>query len=273
MKRQELPEKELIEIAKQIKRDIFLMAYHSGAKGAHIGGSLSCVELLTALYAQTMCYDISCPYADNRDRFIMSKAHCAIALYATLKYAGFLSQQEIETAMTKGSLFFKHPKMDISKGIEFSGGSLGQGLSLAVGGAIALRKRCQEAKFYVLLGDGELDEGSVWEAFSSIIQFQLNNVVTIIDRNGLQNDGKKEDIMTLGNLSKRFLAMGFSPLEINGHDFAQIKEAFAQETLMPKIILARTQKGNGISFAENKTEWHINYVNEELYEQARKEIG
>ncbi|RRD93847.1 transketolase [Clostridiales bacterium COT073_COT-073] len=274
MVRKKVTIKEMEDIVKQMKRDLFLMAYNSGTKGAHVGGSLSSMEILATLYAQVMNYDTANPLSDQRDRFIMSKAHCAIGLYAALKMAGFLKQEDIEAAMQKNSVLFKHPKMDIKRGIEFSGGSLGQGLSLAVGSALALRKRNNsQSQFYVLMGDGELDEGSVWEALNSVIHFNLKNITVIIDNNGLQNDGLKTDIMNIGNLQKRLEAVGFSVFEVNGHDLKQLAEVFMIHTDFPKAIIANTNKGNGISFSHNKVDWHINYVTKELYDQAIVEIG
>ena len=264
---------EMIEIVRQMKRDVFLMAYHSGTKGAHVGGAMSCMEILAVLYADVMNYDAARPEWENRDRFVLSKAHCAIGLYAALKFAGFLTEAEIEGAMQKDSPYFKHPKMNVAKGIEFSGGSLGQGLSLAVGSALALRLQGKEARFYVLLGDGELDEGSVWEALNSVVQYQLQNITVIVDRNRLQNDGTTEKVMNKGDLKKRLEAIGFDAMEVDGHNIEALRGAFEEITAKPKVMIANTRKGNAISFAEDKVDWHINYVNEELYRQAIREIG
>lgn len=264
---------ELELITKQMRKDVCLMALHSGTKGAHIGGSMSAMEILTALYAEVMSYNVEEPEWTERDRFIMSKAHSAIGLYAALKYAGFLTKEDIDGAMQGDSFLYKHPCMNLSKGFEFSGGSLGQGLGLAVGSALAVRRKGNiKSKFYVLLGDGECDEGSVWEAAQSIVQYNLKQVVTILDRNMLQNDGTTEQVMTLGNLSQRWESVGFDVLEVDGHDVIAVRDALIQETNRPKVIIANTVKGKGISFAENVVDWHISYLTKEMYEQAMEEL-
>lgn len=262
----------LKNVVKQMKKDVFLMAYNSGTKGAHIGGTMSIMEILATLYGVIMNYDVSNPCDDNRDRLILSKAHCAIGLYSALKFAGFLTENDISSAMQGDSPYFKHPKMNIEKGIEFSSGSLGQGISLSVGSAIALRLKGVEPNFYVILGDGELDEGSVWEGLNSIIQYKLNNITVIIDKNNIQNDGFTYDIMNKGNLNKRLDAIGFDVIEVDGHDIEQLLSAFNTKTDNAKVIIANTIKGNSISFSHNKVDWHINYVNEELYKIAIEEI-
>ena len=264
---------ELELIAKKMRKCVFLMALHSGPKGAHIGGSMSSIEILTALYADVMNYDISNPFWDDRDRFIMSKAHSAIGLYAALRYAGFLSQEQIEQALQGEAYLYKHPRMDIEHGFEFSGGSLGMGLGQGVGTALALRLRKNvTAKVYVLLGDGECDEGSVWEAASSIVQYNLRNVVTIIDKNQLQNDGTTDQIMSLGNLKNRFESMGFYVIDVDGHDVVSVRDALKLETEKPKVVIANTIKGKGVSFAENNVDWHISYFTKEMYDQAMEEL-
>lgn len=265
---------ELEKIAIQMRRDVFKMALHSGPKGAHIGGGMSSIEILTALYADVMKYDIENPESDRRDRFIMSKAHSAIALYAALKYAGFLTEEDIQGALQGDSWLYKHPRFDVKHGFEFSGGSLGQGLGLGVGSALALRLRGNvNSKVYVLLGDGECDEGSVWEAAASIMQYKLSNIITIVDRNKLQNDGTTDQVLTLGNLTGRFEAMGFDVIDINGHDVIAVRDALQKDTINPKVIIADTIKGKGVSFAENNVDWHISYFTQEMYDEAMEELG
>ena len=263
---------ELENLSKKIRKDILIMGYHSGTKGAHIGGGMSIVEILAVLYGEIMKYDINNPNDDLRDRFILSKAHSGIGLYAALHQVGLISDKEFENAFIPGSPFYKHPRMDIKHGIEFTGGSLGQGLSLAVGSALALRLKNNPAKIYVILGDGECDEGSIWEACNSIVHFNLNNVVTIVDRNNLQNDGPTEKIMKLSDIGKRFESMGFFVIDVNGHDVTELEKAFGQETDKPKVIIAHTIKGKGVSFAENNVDWHIGYLTKELYEKAMREL-
>lgn len=264
---------ELEKIAYEMRIDIMKMAYASGSKGAHVGGGMSIVELLAVLYGEVMKYDVTNPNWDERDRFILSKAHSAIGLYAALHYAGFMTDDEIEGAFRPGSMIYKHPKMDITKGLEFSGGSLGQGLSLAVGSALALKVRGNGSRFYVVVGDGECDEGSVWEAAATIIHYGLSTITLIVDKNNLQNDGTTEQVMKLGNLNERFKAMGFDVLDVDGHDVIALRDALYLETQRPKIIISNTVKGKGVSFAENKVEWHIGYVTEALYKEAMEELG
>lgn len=267
-------EKDLREIANMIRKDIIKMAYHAGKKGAHVGGGMSAADIMAVLYGEVMNVDSQNPDWDLRDRFIMSKAHSAIAQYAALHYAGFISDYDIENAMSGRAALYKHPKMNITYGLEFSGGSLGQGLALGAGTGLALkRKGNNQSKVYVLIGDGECDEGSIWEAASSIIHFDLKNVVSIIDCNKLQNDGKTEKVMKLGDMKGRWESLGFECITADGHNVLEIRDALLQETVLPKVIIADTVKGKGISFAENCVEWHIGYVNDELYAKAMEELG
>lgn len=266
--------KELEGIAKNMRKDIFKMALNSGTKGAHLGGSMSSVEILTVLYSEILKYDVLNPEWEDRDRFILSKAHSAIGLYAALRYAGFLTEEDIEGALHGDSFLYKHPKYDLKHGFEFSGGSLGQGLSLGVGTALALKQRKNDkANVYVLLGDGECDEGSVWEAAASVIHFGLKQITVIVDLNGLQNDGTTEQVMKLGNMAKRWSSIGFDVIEVDGHDVLELREGFQRKTCNPKVILAHTVKGKGVSFAENIVDWHISYFTQEMYKQAMEELG
>lgn len=264
---------ELEQIAKGLRRDVFRMALNSGTKGAHIGGSMSAMEILAVLYGDILQYHADDPMWDGRDRFVMSKAHSAIGLYAALKYAGFLADGEIETALHGEAYLYKHPRYDVMRGMEFAGGSLGQGISQAVGGALALRMRGNtEAKYYVLVGDGECDEGSVWEAAAAIIHYDLRNLTVVVDRNRLQNDGPTEKILDIGNMGERWHSAGFSTIEVDGHDVMELREAFLENTEKPKAIIANTVKGKGCSFAENVVDWHISYFTKEMYEQAMEEL-
>lgn len=264
---------ELENIAKTIRKDILKMALNSGTKGAHIGGSMSAADILAVLYGDIMKYNIDNPEWDGRDRFIMSKAHSAIGLYAALHYAGFLKDADIDEAMQGDSFLFKHPKLDIAHGLEFSGGSLGQGLSLGVGSLISIKRRGNlTSNVYVMIGDGECDEGSVWEAASSAVHFRLNQLTAIIDANGLQNDGVINTVMNKGNMVERWRSIGFETIEVDGHDVEDIRRALLTEVSNPKAIIAHTIKGKGISFAENKVEWHIGYVTQEMYMQTMEDF-
>ena len=190
---------ELEAMARRIRLNIAKMTHQSGLKGAHLGGSMSVVEILTVLYGNVMRYDPARPDMAERDRLILSKAHAAVALYAALHEAGYLTEEDLDHALQGDSMFFEHPRKSPEHGIEFSGGSLGQGLSLGAGTALGLKKKGNTAaRVYVILGDGECDEGQVWEAAQSVTHFGLDNLTVIVDDNGLQFDGRKEDILKAG---------------------------------------------------------------------------
>lgn len=264
---------ELDAIAYQMKLDILNMVYHAGKKGAHLGGSLSCVEILAVLYGSIMKYRPDEPFWEQRDRFIISKAHGALALYAALKQAGYLDQADIDGALQGESQFYEHPRMNVEKGLELSGGSLGQGLSFAVGSCLALqRKQNKQSQIYVLIGDGECNEGSVWEAAASVIHFDLRQITIIIDANELQFDGRTEEIMSAGKLADRWRSLGYDVTEVDGHQVRELTYALQKQAERPKVIIAHTVKGNGISFAENKVEWHSSFFTEELYQQAVEDL-
>lgn len=264
---------ELEAIAKDIRLDIVKMTYNSGTKGAHLGGSMSMAEILAVLYGTIMKYDVGNPLWEFRDRFILSKAHAAVGLYAALKYAGFLSESEIDGAMRGNSPLFEHPKKSAERGIEFSGGSLGQGLSLGMGMALGLYKRGNEkSRVFVCLGDGECDEGAVWEAAVAISHYNLRNVTVLVDANGLQYDGATDTVMNIGSLADRWQSVGFDVVEVNGHDVMELQECLQTEMRKPKAVIARTVKGKGLSFAENVVDWHTGRLTAELYEEAVKEL-
>ncbi|MFA9376891.1 MAG: transketolase [Lachnotalea sp.] len=264
---------ELEYIARNIRKDVFEMALNSGTKGAHIGGSMSATDILAVLYGDFLKYDAHNSEWDERDRFIMSKAHSAIGLYGALHYAGYLSDEDIKGAMQNESFLYKHPKLDVAHGLEFSGGSLGQGLALGIGSLLSMQLRGNTtSKVYVMMGDGECDEGSVWEGASSAVHFGLNNLTAIIDVNGLQNDGVTSKIMNIGNMADRWRSVGFETIEVDGHDVEDIQKAFLVHTDRPKAIIAKTIKGKGVSFAENRVEWHIGYFTQEMYNKAKEEL-
>jgi len=246
------------------------MSHNCGIQRAHMGGALSCVELLAVLYKDVLNFDRD--KWDERDRFFLSKAHSIMAQYAAMKQVGLLEQSDIDIAQTAASPLKKHPKMDIDKGIEVSGGSLGQCLSIGVGTAMALRRKGNDhTKVYVLLGDGECNEGQIWEAVMSIKHYNLKNIVIIVDRNQLQNDGPVESIMNVGRLEDIFAGFGFETITVDGHNCEEVKAAFEKETKLQKVIIADTVKGKGVSFAEGVVEWHTNILTDELYERAMKE--
>lgn len=265
---------ELDKIANYIRKDVVLMTYNSGVKGAHLGGSMSIAEIMAVLYGAVMNVDPSSPYMEDRDRVILSKAHAAMAWYSALSYAGFISRDEIENAMRGDSKLFEHPKKQPEFGIESSGGSLGMGLSFGMGMGLGLKKKGNDkSRVFVILGDGECDEGSVWEAASAVVHYGLNNVIPIIDKNGLQFDGTNDEIMDLGSLPDRWRAIGFDVIEIDGHDVMALQEELSKDRSRPTAIYCNTVKGKGVSFAENVVEWHTGRLTDEMYEQAMKELS
>lgn len=265
---------ELEKLANDIRKDVVLMTYNSGVKGAHLGGSMSIAELMAVLYGSVMNVDPSNPEMKDRDRFILSKAHAAMALYSALSYRGFITRQQIEESMHGDSQFFEHPKKALEYGIESSGGSLGMGLSFGMGMALGLKKDGNDkARVFVCLGDGECDEGSVWEAATAISHYKLNNIVTIVDLNGLQFDGTSDEIMCLGSVADRFRSIGFDAIEIDGHDVMTLQDELMKERSVPTAIICKTIKGKGVSFAQDNVEWHTGRLTDDMYEQAMKELS
>lgn len=259
--------------SKNIRRRILQMANQCG-RNAHIGGSLSMVEILTVLYRDVMKYDAENPQWSERDRFILSKGHCALGLDATLVECGFISEEEAATFLQDGSDFGSHPVMNIAHGIESSNGSLGQGISMAVGIAKAMKITNSCVKTYVLLGNGECNEGSVWEAVMLASQWKLNNLTIIIDNNKMQSDGNSDKVIDLEGLAERFESFGCYTLSVDGHNEAEILNAYLEECGdKPKVIIANTIKGKGIQFMENDNSWHHNRLTDSLYAEAMLNLG
>ena len=264
---------ELEALARRIRLDVAKMTHQSGLKGAHLGGSMSVADILAVLYGNILKYDPANPDNPERDRLIISKAHAAVALYAALHQAGFLSDEEIGHALQGNSPFFEHPKKSPEHGIEFSGGSLGQGLSLGMGTALGLKKKGVSARVFVILGDGECDEGQVWEAAAAVTHFGLDNVTVIVDDNGLQFDGRKEDILKPGDPAARWASLGYDVRTVDGHNVEELQEALLAESDKPKVIIAKTVKGKGVHFAENDVTWHTGRLTDELYQEAIRDIN
>lgn len=258
--------------AKNVRKRILKMANACG-RNAHIGGSLSMVDLLTVLYRDVLKYDFSNPASEDRDIFILSKGHCVLALDAVLRECGVINEEEEATFLQDGSKFGSHPVMYVEHGIESSSGSLGQGVSMAVGLAKAAKIKNTGKKIYTLIGNGECDEGSVWEAVMLSAQWQLDNLTIILDNNGIQSDGPSDNIISMSNMAERFAAFGMKAIEIDGHDEDAILKAFNADTDgKPKVIVANTVKGKGISFMEGDNSWHHNRLTDSLYEKALAEI-
>ena len=259
--------------AKRIRRQIIDMAYGTGNTGAHLGGSLSIVELLAGLYAGTIRYKAEEPTWEGRDRVVLSKGHAALALYPALVEAGIISLEELATFKQDGSRLGGHPSLNGLPGIEYASGSLGQGLSLGVGVCLALkRKNNRGSRVFVLLGDGECDEGSIWEAAASASHFDLNQLVAIVDVNAIQYDGFTTDIMKMEPFENKWKSFGWDVIAIDGHNIGEILDAYSHRGDKPVAILAHTVKGKGVSFMENNWKYHNASLSKALYEHAIEEL-
>ncbi len=258
--------------ASQMRKNIITMTYNTGRKGAHIGGSLSIVEIMAVLYLSIMNYDKYNPSAENCDRLILSKGHGAMAQYAAMEQAGIISADQLFTFKNNNTLFTVHPSVCPEIGISYASGSLGMGLSQAVGAALALRlKSNNSAHIYVIMGDGECDEGSVWEAAMSAAHFNLSNITCIIDKNNIQNDGETKSIMNSDSLTEKWRSFGWIVSEADGHDIISLLKSFGCSDNLPKAIICHTVKGKGISFMESNPKWHNGVLNETQYHIAMSE--
>ena len=264
---------ELSKIANEVRKGI-VKSTHS-AKSGHPGGSLSAADIITYLYFEEMNVDPKNPRWADRDRFVLSKGHVAPALYAALAEKGFFPKEDLLTLRHVGSYLQGHPDMKGIPGIDMSSGSLGQGVSVAAGMAVAAKLDKKDYRVYALTGDGEIEEGQIWEAAMFAAHYNLTNLCVIVDLNGLQIDGSTDEVMSSKPVDKKFEAFNFNVITIDGHDFDQIDDAFAKAracTDKPTAILANTVKGKGVSYMENNVSWHGNPPNDEQYEQAMAEL-
>lgn len=273
-----LPANELQELesrAKSLRRNIIKMI--TNAKSGHPGGNLSCVELMLTIYAKFLKHDPlwdKAPNFKNRDRFVLSKGHASATLYSVLAQEGYLQEEELMTFRALGSRLQGHPAFGKLPGVEVSTGSLGQGLSMACGMALGLKLDKIDSKVYSILGDGELQEGQIWEAALNAANKNLDNLIVCVDRNRLQIDGNTEDIKAIGDACAKFKAFGWNTKEIDGHNLEEVIEALseAQTSDKPFVIVANTVKGKGVSFMENNAGWHGNPPSKEQCEQALEEL-
>lgn len=262
------------EAAKQMRMDALNMTKETGNTGAHIGGAMSMIEIMAVLYHGVMKYDTSNPEWEGRDRFILSKGHGVIAQYTAMKSVGILSEDELNTFKKNQTRLYAHPSMNMEIGIEFSSGSLGQGLSLGVGTALALkRKKNFDSRVFVLVGDGECNEGQIWEAAMSAAAYKLDNLIVIVDKNGLQYDGNTSEIMDMGSISDKWQTFGFETVTVDGHSVVQLLDVFMKSYERPLAVIANTVKGKGVSFMENNALWHNNRLTDEQLVQALNEVG
>ena len=257
-------------------RKSILTAIHS-AKSGHPGGSLSAADLFTYLYRRELRVDPANPDWPDRDRFVLSKGHTAPGLYAILAKQGFFPEEDLISLRHVGSFLQGHPNMNTTPGIDMSTGSLGQGFSTAVGMAKGAKLLGRDINVYSLLGDGEIDEGQIWEACLFASHYKLDNLCAIVDLNGLQIDGPTEEVLNTAPVDEKFAAFGFDVVSIDGHDFGQMEDAFARfhknaGTGRPTMILMRTVKGKDVSYMENQAGWHGKAPNDEEYEQGIRDL-
>ena len=247
-----------------------------GAASGHLGGSFSAMDVLTVLYQDVMRIDPAAPADPDRDRFVLSKGHCTPALYPTLALRGYFPVEELRQFRSIDGHMSGHAEMHHVKGVDMSTGSLGQGISAAVGMALAGKLDGKDYRVYTLLGDGEIEEGQVWEAAMSAAKFKLDDLCAVVDVNGLQIDGATADVMPSEPLDRKWEAFGWHVISCDGHDYQAIEAAFEAAKAVkgqPTVILAHTVKGKGVSFMENNAGWHGKAPNAEQYEQARAELS
>ena len=263
----------LEEQAVQIRQDIISMIH--AAKAGHPGGSLSAVEMVTALYFHVMNIDPQNPNWPDRDRFVLSKGHACPVLYAALARRGYFDPKELTTLRQYHSILQGHPDMNKTPGVDMTAGSLGNGLSVGVGMALSAKLHHQDYMTYVMLGDGEIQEGQVWEAAESAVKYGLDNFVVLLDHNGLQIDGTNDQVMQVGDPCAKFAAFGFETVKVDGHDIQAIVDAIQAPVTpgKPRFICCETVKGKGVSFMENVVGWHGKAPNKEEYIKAMKELG
>ncbi|MCI9039776.1 MAG: transketolase [Clostridia bacterium] len=263
----------LANIANEIRMGAIEQVYE--AQSGHPGGALSCSDILAVLYFNQMNIDPKQPNSPARDRFILSKGHCSPALYATLAKKGYFEKTELKGFRKVESNLQGHPDMNKVPGVDMTTGSLGQGLSAAVGMAIGSKMDSAGCRVYCLVGDGEIEEGQIWEAAMIASKNKLDNLCVIVDHNGLQIDGTVEEVAGLVDIKEKFESFGFYTIEIDGHDIEEIIQAFQaarQEKGRPTAIIANTIKGKGVSFMEGKAQWHGKAPNKEEYEEAINEL-
>lgn len=266
--------KELENYAFNMRRHALTMSYAAGSHAAHFGGGMSMIDILAVLYGDILNLDKNNSLWEERDRFILSKGHGVIGYYAALAEYGYIPLEDLNLFEQKNSYLMGHPIKNPEHGIEFTNGSLGMGLSLGIGTALAARIKAKEFKTVVLMGDGECDEGSVWEGVMAAAHFHLDNLCAVIDRNGLQLGGNTEDVMSQGNMGRKFEAFGWNVFDVDGHDIQELYQCFKNipKNQKPTMIVANTIKGKGFSFSENNNAWHHSVLTLSQYESAMKEL-
>ena len=266
--------KKIITFKKNLKKNILEMALSAGANSSHFGGALSIADIVSTLFSYKMKFVKNNPRSENRDRFILSKGHACLAYYAALCEIGFIKRGDLKTFEKDDSDLLGHPVRNMELGIEFSNGSLGMGLSLGIGVALSLKIKNKKNNVFVVMGDGECNEGSVWEALMAGPNFNLGNLNLIIDKNNFQQTGDNKTIMNLENLKNKIESFGWNTTEIDGHNIDDLYTYFKNinNDNKPNALIANTIKGKGFSFSENNNTWHHSILTKELYDKALSEI-
>jgi transketolase len=266
--------KNIKSFALQVRKNILEMAVSAGADSAHFGGALSITEIVSTLFAYQMKIDKKNPNWEERDRFILSKGHACLAYYAALCEVGYISREELKTFEKNDTNLLGHPVINNNLGIDFSNGSLGMGLSLGIGVAISSKKKKKNFNVYVIVGDGECNEGSIWEAAMAASNFKLDNLYVLIDKNNFQQTGSNKEIMNVENLKDKWSSFGWYTAELDGHSIKDLLNFFKESKNIkkPKAIIANTIKGKGFSFSENNNEWHHSVLSKSFHEKAIKEL-
>lgn len=264
---------EIKRIAKNVRRNVLDMTFQSGTNGGHIGGAFSSADILAVLYGRILNISPETVMDENRDRFLLSKGHTAIGHYAVLAECGFISHEEMMSFEKPSSRFSTHEMMDLEKGIEISGGSLGYGLSIGVGIALNAKKSKKSYKTYVLIGDGECNEGTVWESAMAASRFHLDNLIAIVDANGQSLDGYTSDIMPVDNFEKVWEGFGWNVIAVDGNNLEDLLNAFSSlSDKKPNAVIARTVKCRGIPSIEGQVGWHHARISEEDYNALKEEL-
>ena len=258
------------DYAFNMRKHILNMSLTAGSYSSHLGGGLSIVDITATLFSAVMNHDKKKPQWPDRDRFILSKGHGCLGYYSALCESGYLTEDDLKTFEQPGSVLLGHPVRNLSLGIDFSTGSLGMGLSLGIGVALSAKMKKRKSRIFVLMGDGETNEGSVWEGVMAASQYQLNNLIAIIDKNGYQQTGANKEIMCIGDIATKFEGFGWKVKVVDGHSVNELYDALNSEnnSNKPLVVIANTVKGKGISFAENNNDWHHIVLTKANYDQA-----